>query len=91
MAGDVSPVAMFLSIVISPGPYIEQDEEEGIKEEEGWRRLVPSVAFGWLLPVSSHTAMRGNSAAVRTMPVARVAPLMYCLSQFSTPFYAMLS
>ena len=23
------------SIVISPGPYIEQDEEEGIKEEEG--------------------------------------------------------
>ena len=26
---------VFLTIVISPGPYVLQDEEEGIKEEEG--------------------------------------------------------
>ena len=32
---DVYLLLVFLSIVISPGPYVPQDKEEGIKEEEG--------------------------------------------------------
>ena len=66
---------VFLTIVISPGPYVLQDEEEGIKEEEGWRRLAPTVVFGWLLPVSSHTVLRHRMSTRATLVLMSHGPV----------------
>ena len=49
---------VYLTIVISPGPFDQEDEEEGIKEERGDADRYVSVVFAGL-PTHTVTLVRG--------------------------------
>ena len=49
---------VYLTIVISPGPFDKEDEEEGIKEERGDADRYVSVVFAGL-PTHTVTPVRG--------------------------------
>ena len=61
---DVYLLLVFLSIVISPGSCIQEDEEEGIKEKRGNADQYVSVVFAGL---PTHTVIPLRGAVCRCL------------------------
>ena len=76
---------VYLTIVISPGPFDKEDEEEGIKEERG---DAPTGMCQSSLPDSRHT--RSHRCAASSAAASRVDTMSdHCVVSAVTLCYAL--